>query len=51
MYEYYCPKCKKYCNFDEELDIVEGYYEGDWQTIHIVCDEQVIETLKANINA
>jgi hypothetical protein len=46
MWEYYCKKCNKTCDFDEEIELRETDYEGDWQEFHIVCDSKVILKLK-----
>lgn len=48
MFEYYCKKCNKICDFDEEIELREAEYEGDWQEFHIDCDSKVIVTLKVN---
>ena len=37
---YYCKRCEKACNSDE-VEIVEGYEEGDWVEIHTECNEAV----------
>jgi len=46
MYEYYCKKCNKKCDFDGEIELREGNYEGDWQEYHIDCNTKVIVTMK-----
>lgn len=48
MFEYYCPKCKKTCEFNEEIELREANYEGDWQEFHLECDSKVVLTLKHN---
>lgn len=37
---YYCKHCEKVVNKDE-IEIVEGRYEGDWVEVHTKCGEEV----------
>lgn len=46
LFEYYCPVCKKLCDFDEEIELRESQYEGDWKEYHIVCNSKVTTVLK-----
>ncbi len=40
MWNYYCEKCKNICDF-EEIELREGYFEGEWEEVHILCDSKV----------
>lgn len=41
FFGYYCPKCNRFCDFDEEVELREDYFEGNWQEFHIDCDSKV----------
>lgn len=43
--EYYCKKCKRFCDFDE-IEILQHTAEDDWQEFHIVCDSRVEVIIK-----
>lgn len=38
---YFCKKCNKICDFDTEVELREGYFEGDWEEFCIQCDSKV----------
>lgn len=42
MYDYYCPKCKKYCDFREEIELLECGFGGEFQETHFTCNTAVI---------
>lgn len=44
-WEHYCPRCKKTCGNDE-IEIIEYMYEGDWETVHEDCQTKVISAIK-----
>lgn len=46
MYDFYCPKCNKKCDYGEiELREV-GFDGGDYEEFHIICDTEVEKVLK-----
>lgn len=45
MVEYYCEKCKKLCNFDEEIELREAPFSDEWEEYHAICDEAVVVRL------
>lgn len=49
LWEYYCKKCSKMCDFDDEIELREADFEGDWQEFHNICDSKVEVLLKASI--
>lgn len=45
MFDYYCKNCDKFCDFQSEIEFKEGYYEGDWEEVHVLCGSRVIVSL------
>ncbi len=40
MFDYYCKKCDKVCKSDD-VELREGFIEGDFEETHIDCGSEV----------